>query len=103
MARGEVTGKKPTPTTDQGESESDSSAEDKAAPTVPLAWFSIPDFCVAHRLSQAMYFKLKKEGRAPREIAVGSRRFVTFADAERWRTAQPEAKAAQQQEESTAA
>jgi hypothetical protein len=116
MARGEVTGKKPTQTADQtkrlpgppsadsaaieptAKSEPDSSAKPKATPIrgppVPPAWYSVREFCLAHRLSISMYFKLKADERGPREIAVGSRRYITFEDAAAWRAAQKEAKAA---------
>jgi hypothetical protein len=116
MARGEVTGKKPTQTADQtkrlpGPPSADSAAieptvksepdaPDKAkatpirGPPVPAAWYSIKDFCAAHRISMAMYFKLKTDKRGPREIAVGSRRYITFEDAAAWRAAQKEPKAA---------
>src|SRR5258707_13873517 len=114
-ARGEVTGKKPTQTADQTKrlpgppsadaaaiepttkSELEAPAKAKAAPIrgppVPAAWYSIKDFCAAHRISQAMYFKLKADKRGPREIAVGSRRYITFEDAATWRAAQQEAAA----------
>jgi hypothetical protein len=115
MARGEITGKKPTQTADEAKrlpgpiadataiepttkSEPDSPARAKATPIrgppVPAAWYTLKEFATAHRLSMAMLYKLKKEGRGPREIAVGSRRFVTFEDAARWRAAQREAAAA---------
>jgi len=116
MARGEITGKKPTQTADQtkrlpgppsadsaaieptAKTEPDAPANEKATPIrgppVPAAWYSIKDFCAAHRISQAMYFKLKADKRGPREIAVGSRRYITFEDAAAWRAAQKEAKAA---------
>src|SRR5258708_435805 len=103
MARGEVTGKKSTQTADQTKrlpeppsadsaaidptvkSEPDAPAKAKATPIrgppVPAAWYSIKDFCAAHRISMAMYFKLKTDKRGPREIAVGSRRYITFEDA----------------------
>src|SRR5262245_59468793 len=117
MARGEVTGKKPAQTAGEAERlpgppsadssaieltakrEPDTSADAKATPIrgppVPAAWYSIKDFCAAHRISQAMYFTLKADKRGPREIAVGSRRYITFEDAAAWRAAQKEAKAAE--------
>jgi hypothetical protein len=55
---------------------------------VPAAWYSLEEFAAAHRLSMAMLFKLKSEGRGPRETEVGSRRFVTFEDAAEWRATQ---------------
>jgi hypothetical protein len=116
MARGEITGKKPAQTADQtkrlpgpptadataveptAKSEPDAPANDKATPIrgppVPPAWYSVREFCLAHRLSISMYFKLKADERGPREIAVGSRRYITFEDAAAWRAAQKEAKAA---------
>jgi hypothetical protein len=112
MARGEVTGKKPTQTADQtnrlsgppsaeptaieptGKSEPEASAKAKATPIrgppVPPAWYSVREFCLAHRLSISMYFKLKAQGRGPRETAVGSRRYITFEDAAKWRAQQQE-------------
>src|SRR5262249_31835233 len=94
MARGEVTGKKLAQTAGEAERspgppsadwsaieltakrEPDTPADAKATPIggppVPAAWYSIKDFCAAHRISQAMYFKLKADKRGPREIAVGS-------------------------------
>jgi hypothetical protein len=116
MARGEITGKKPTQTADEAErlpeppsadattieptikSEPDAPPKAKATPIrgppVPAAWYSIKAFCLAHSLSPAMYFKLKAKKRGPREVAVGSRRYITFEDAAAWRAAQKEAKAA---------
>jgi hypothetical protein len=80
MARGEVTGKKPLETT-------------------PAASYTIREFCAAHRLSLSMYFKLKSQRLGPREMAVGSRRYVSFEAAAAWRreretAAQQEATAA---------
>jgi hypothetical protein len=124
MARGEITGKKPAQTValvePTGKSEPETPAKKaKATPPVPPAWHTLTEFAAAHRLSMAMLFKLKNEGRGPREIAIGSRRYVTFEDAARWR-AEREAespaaleeaaakkaaakKAAAQQQETTAA
>jgi hypothetical protein len=110
MARGEITGKKPAQTADEAKrlpgppiadatviepttkSEPDSHTKGKATPIrgppVPPAWYSVREFCLAHRLSISMYFKLKAQGRGPRETAVGSRRYVSFEDAAAWRAAQ---------------
>jgi hypothetical protein len=108
MARGEVTGKKQTQTADQTKrlpgppsagvtaieptTKSEPEAPTKANATpirgpLPAAWFTRKEFCQAHRLSEAMFFKLKAQGRAPREVAVGTRRFITFEDAAAWRSA----------------
>src|SRR4051794_16257350 len=116
MARGEVTGKKPAQTADEAErrpgppiadataieptvkSEPDARAKAKATPIrgppMPPAWYSIREFCEGHRLSISMFFKLKAQGRGPRETAVGSRRYITFEDAAAWRAAQEQIDAA---------
>jgi hypothetical protein len=91
MARGEITGKKPV----QPEAPAKAKATPIRGPPTPAAWYTIRTFCEAHKLSQAMYFKLKADKRGPREIAVGSRRYITFEDAAAWRSAQKEAKAEQ--------
>jgi hypothetical protein len=110
MARGEITGKKPVQTADEAKrlpgppiadataieptakSEPDSHTKGKVTPIrgppVPPAWYSVREFCLAHRLSISMYFKLKAQGRGPRETAVGSRRYISFEDAAAWRAAQ---------------
>src|SRR5262249_39737467 len=107
MARGEITGKKPAQTADEAKrlpgppiadataiepttkSESDSHTKGNGTPIrglpAPPAWSSVREFCLAHRLSISMYFKLKAQGRGPRETAVGSRRYITFEDAAKWR------------------
>jgi hypothetical protein len=113
MARGEITGKKPVQTADDAKrlpgppiadataieptakTEPDSHRKGEATPIrgpqVPPAWYSVREFCLAHRLSISMYFKLKAQERGPREIAVGARRYISFEDAAEWRAAQPEA------------
>jgi hypothetical protein len=65
MARHEVTGRKLTP-------------------DIPAA-YTIKEFCRSHRLSVSMYFKMKAQGLGPREMAVGSRRYVSFEAAALWR------------------
>jgi hypothetical protein len=79
-------------------SEPDTPTKTKATPIrgppVPPAWYSLREFAAAHRLSMSMLYKLKAEGRGPREIAVGARRYVTFEAAAEWRAAQKEAAAA---------
>jgi hypothetical protein len=53
----------------------------------PRAVFTIPEFCEAHRFSQAKYYEMKREGWGPAEMIVGRRRMVSFEAAERWRRA----------------
>ena len=72
-------------------SEPEAPAKAKATPIrgppTPAAWYTIREFCAAHRLSISMFFKLKADKRGPRETAVGSRRYITFEDAAAWRAA----------------
>jgi hypothetical protein len=54
-------------------------------PPIPAAAFSIREFCVAHRLSESMYFKLRAQGLGPDEMIIGSRRIISYEAAARWR------------------
>ena len=75
MARGEITGKKPPDTN-----------PNKLQP-VPTLAMSIPQFCIAHNISEGMYYKMKKQDRSlvPREMNVGTRTLITFEAAAEWR------------------
>ena len=107
MARGEVTGKKPRATADRPErkpgapradpdaieptrhDEPNSNASAKATPIrgppVPPAVYTIATFCVAHAISEAFFHKLRGLGLGPQLTRVGSRVFITFESAARWR------------------
>jgi hypothetical protein len=52
---------------------------------VPRLAYSIKDFCISHRISEALYFKLKRQGRAPIEMVVGARRLISIESAAAWR------------------
>src|SRR5215467_1253695 len=54
-------------------------------PPVPPAAYSIKEFCAAHRISEAMYFKLRGQGLGPVEMEVGTRRIISAECAEAWR------------------
>jgi hypothetical protein len=86
MARGEVTGKKPT-----GQAATDRKQVRNRGP--PTHAFSIQEFCDAYRLSRSRYYELKKQGLTPVEMKVGHRRLISFESAATWR-AQREAAAA---------
>ena len=86
MARGEVTGKKPT-----GQAATDKKQVRNRGP--PTHAFSIQEFCDAHRISRSRYYELKKQGMTPVEMIVGHRRLISFESAAIWR-AQREATAA---------
>jgi predicted DNA-binding transcriptional regulator AlpA len=55
-----------------------------ASPTLPLC-FSVKEFCAAHRISVSYYYELKKQGRAPREMMLGTRRIISAEAAAAWR------------------
>ena len=52
---------------------------------------TIAEFCEQHRISRAFFYELKKQGKAPRITALGSRRIITNEDAAAWRKAISEA------------
>ncbi len=47
--------------------------------------YSISSFCRAHEFSRAMYYILKKDGRAPQTFRVGRRELISREAAEKWR------------------
>lgn len=46
---------------------------------------SIKDFCVLHGISKNLFYKLEKEGCAPKTIDLGKRRLITTEAAAEWR------------------
>ena len=76
MARPEVTGKKPTLT-----------AADRGP---PLA-MSIREFCTAHRISEDMFFKMRRQGWGPAVMRVGARTLISIEAAAEWRKAREQA------------
>ena len=51
------------------------------------ACYSVDEFCSAHAISRAMFYKLRANGRAPRTMAVGSRTLISYEAATEWRRA----------------
>jgi hypothetical protein len=49
------------------------------------ACYSIDEFCVAHAISRAMFYKLRNEGKGPRTMLVGTRTLISFEAAADWR------------------
>jgi hypothetical protein len=54
-------------------------------PPPARAAFTVREFCEAHRISQAKYYEMKKEGWGPVEMEVGRRRLISFEAAAEWR------------------
>jgi predicted DNA-binding transcriptional regulator AlpA len=46
---------------------------------------SIDEFCAAHGISRSMFYKLEKQGLAPRVMYVGSRRLISDEAGADWR------------------
>jgi hypothetical protein len=57
---------------------------EKTATRPPIA-FTIREFCEAHRISQAFYYDLRRDGLAPREMMIGARRVISAEAAADWR------------------
>jgi predicted DNA-binding transcriptional regulator AlpA len=49
------------------------------------ACYSVDEFCSAHAISRAMFYKLRADGKAPPTMAVGSRTLVSYEAAADWR------------------
>lgn len=49
--------------------------------------YSIPEFCEAHRISESMYYKIRKEGQGPREARALTKVIITKEAAADWRRA----------------
>lgn len=56
-------------------------------PPPPRLALSIPEFCSAHGISEGLFFKLKKQGKGPRVMKVGTRTLISFESAAEWRLA----------------
>jgi hypothetical protein len=102
MARGETIGRKPRVTADHAERRPGPPRADTDAveptphkdpnssvtaktPPIRTAAYSIREFCVSHRLSESMYFKLRNQGLGPVEMQVGRRRLISYEAASVWR------------------
>jgi hypothetical protein len=56
-----------------------------ASPASPPVAFTVKEFCQAHRISVSYYHELKKLGRGPREMLLGTRRIISAEAAAAWR------------------
>jgi len=55
--------------------------------STPRLALSIAQFCQAHNISEAFFYKLKRQGIGPREMKLGTRTLITFEAAAKWRAA----------------
>jgi hypothetical protein len=56
-----------------------------SGPPPQRAAFTVAEFCQSHRISQAKYYEMKKEGWGPAEMEVGRRRLISYEAASVWR------------------
>ena len=59
----------------------------KEQPEVPRAAYSIPEFCEAHRICEAFYYKLRAAGLGPREMRTLRKVTISIEAAAEWRRA----------------
>lgn len=52
---------------------------------IPQAAFSVAEFCEAHKFTKVLFYKLLKEGKAPRIMKVGTRTLISAEAAAEWR------------------
>jgi predicted DNA-binding transcriptional regulator AlpA len=52
---------------------------------VPSAVYTIREFCDAHQISRPMYYKLRKQGKGPREMRIGTKVLIAHESAQAWR------------------
>jgi hypothetical protein len=46
---------------------------------------TINEFCASHSIARSMFYKLKRQGLAPRIMAVGIKQLITAESAAEWR------------------
>lgn len=54
-------------------------------PDNPRAAYSVQEFCAAHRISPDFFFKLRRVGKAPKMMKVGTRSLISVEAAAQWR------------------
>jgi hypothetical protein len=59
---------------------------------VPRASYTVSEFCVAHRISESFYYKIRLLGLGPRERRTLGKVTISFEAAAEWRNMEREAK-----------
>jgi hypothetical protein len=57
----------------------------RAKEPVQLACYSIRQFCTAHNISDHLFYKLQRQGSAPKTMRVGARTLISVEAAAEWR------------------
>jgi hypothetical protein len=52
---------------------------------VPLAAYSVQEFCDAHRISRSKFYELRAKGLAPDEMDLDGKKTISAEAAARWR------------------
>lgn len=95
MARAEITGRKPgARALDGGAPDPKDEDDEQPAPTPRFA-LSILEFCRTHSISEDFYYKLKRQGKNPKEMKVGARVLISIEAAADWRREREAATAAE--------
>jgi predicted DNA-binding transcriptional regulator AlpA len=61
--------------------------QDRTVGELAKAMLSIDEFCTAHGISRAFFYKLQTKGKAPRIIKLGKRTLISIEAATEWRRA----------------
>ena len=56
-----------------------------AAGYIQPAAHTISEFCLIHRISEPLYYKIQRDGTGPREAIAGTRNIITAQAARDWR------------------
>jgi len=60
-------------------------AKEARMPPPPRLAFGVVEFCEAFGISEDFFYKLKKQGKAPRLMKVGARSLISLQAAAEWR------------------
>ena len=60
-------------------------AKEAQMPPPPRLAFGVVEFCEAFGISEDFFYKLKKQGKAPRLMKVGARSLISLQAADEWR------------------
>lgn len=62
-------------------------ADAQPTETVGRAAYTVLEFCQAHRISRSLFYEMRKNGLAPKQMKVGSRTLISAEAAKEWRRA----------------
>jgi sirohydrochlorin ferrochelatase len=65
----------------------------------PKMALTIGEFCRAHNISIAFFYRLQALGQGPRVMRLGTRRLISVEEAQRWRAERTVASASEHEED----